>query len=409
MNVEPLISVIIPTRERSETLFFTIQTALDQTSNSYEIIVSDNFSQDNTKEIVCGFNDSRLRYINTGKRVSMSDNFEFALEHAKGKYIIFIGDDDAIMPRAIDELQSFILKNPCKVYRWSLHGYVWPIDENNAIAYHFASPTAPYEISLYKIARFVITHGGRGVQGIPNGYHSAIAKDIFDKIRNKTGRVFHTTQPDIFISMAVPVFVNKAIDVGFIVTVNGKSAKSNGGSSIAKEGVRCFERFVKEFHDYKIHHTLFPNIPIKTNLLPDTILVAMDLFPEFYAKFKFNYFAMWVYILQMGKIFKVNTNVWYIVMNYKKIQHFHKFNLLKFFWYFFLQQALIIHEKALDKIKLFIRHRNLDKKVPDNIRDFVKTYLPKSDNINEGLMWRLMMRVKVIIRRIEYYLNDRNM
>ncbi len=43
---DPLISVIVPTRERAETLVFTLRSAIDQELTSYEVVVSDNFSQD---------------------------------------------------------------------------------------------------------------------------------------------------------------------------------------------------------------------------------------------------------------------------------------------------------------------------------------------------------------------------
>src|ERR1039458_10222772 len=95
---KPLISVVIPTRERAQTLLFTLQTVLNQASRNFEVIVSDNFSQDPTRTVVQSFADARLRYFNTGRRLSMCDNWDFAFEHVCGEYTIFIGDDDAILP-----------------------------------------------------------------------------------------------------------------------------------------------------------------------------------------------------------------------------------------------------------------------------------------------------------------------
>ena len=134
-----LISLIIPTRERVETLPFAIKTALDQKSCNYEVLVSDNFSADNTKEVVQSFNDSRLIYINTGKRLSMCDNFEFALEHARGKYVIFIGDDDGVMPGAIDKLETTIQSKPSSVYCWPKPIYLWPKNDKSAVVWSLPS------------------------------------------------------------------------------------------------------------------------------------------------------------------------------------------------------------------------------------------------------------------------------
>ena len=46
-----------------------------------DILVSDNFSKDSTEEVVGDIRDPRIRYVNTGKRVCMSHNWEFALSN----------------------------------------------------------------------------------------------------------------------------------------------------------------------------------------------------------------------------------------------------------------------------------------------------------------------------------------
>ena len=56
------LSIIIPTRERSDTLFFTIKTIIEQDYDNYELIISDNASQDNTYEIVKNFKDKHIIY-----------------------------------------------------------------------------------------------------------------------------------------------------------------------------------------------------------------------------------------------------------------------------------------------------------------------------------------------------------
>ena len=69
------ISLIIPTRERSHYLYYALQTALQIKDDNIEIIVSDNFSHDNTSAVVERFTDTRLKYIRTPNRVSMRENF----------------------------------------------------------------------------------------------------------------------------------------------------------------------------------------------------------------------------------------------------------------------------------------------------------------------------------------------
>ena len=124
----PLLSIIIPTRERAETLGYTLRTVLDQITRNFEVIVSDNFSQDNTAQVVSSFSDPRIRLINPGRRLSMCDHWDFALLHAAGDYVMFIGDDDAILPGALDKLEASILSTHSLVYGWPKPIYVWPMD-----------------------------------------------------------------------------------------------------------------------------------------------------------------------------------------------------------------------------------------------------------------------------------------
>ena len=101
MSEKPMFSVVIPTRERCETLEFAIKTILSQTYDNFELIIMDNYSQDKTQEIVKSYEDARIRYFQSTKRLSMRDNWEAALSHVNGTWMIFIGDDDGLIPDSL--------------------------------------------------------------------------------------------------------------------------------------------------------------------------------------------------------------------------------------------------------------------------------------------------------------------
>jgi glycosyltransferase involved in cell wall biosynthesis len=124
------LTILIPTRERSNSLLHTIRTCLNQNYNNYEIIVSDNYSQDNTKEVVESFKDSRIKYINTGSRLSMSQNFDFALTHVFEGYVMFIGDDDAILPNSLEYVNDIINDTKCDAVVSYNSFYTWPDTPN---------------------------------------------------------------------------------------------------------------------------------------------------------------------------------------------------------------------------------------------------------------------------------------
>ena len=72
-------SVVIPTRERADTLRFALQTCLDQTFDDYEVIVSDNCSSPATKAAVDELASPKVRYVRTPEPVAMSRNWEFGV------------------------------------------------------------------------------------------------------------------------------------------------------------------------------------------------------------------------------------------------------------------------------------------------------------------------------------------
>ena len=114
----PFLSIIIPTRERADTLRYALQSCVTQDYADVEFIVCNNASTDDTEAVVQSFNDPRIRLINPGRRVSMRENWEFALGHASGRYITFIGDDDAVMPHAVATLAEFLAAEPVDAVKW---------------------------------------------------------------------------------------------------------------------------------------------------------------------------------------------------------------------------------------------------------------------------------------------------
>lgn len=95
MNSRPFFSVVMPTHNRAGLLPQAVRSVLNQTFGDFEIIISDNFSSDETPQIAQSFGDKRIKYFRSGKSLSMGDSFEFALSHANGEYVSFLSDDDA--------------------------------------------------------------------------------------------------------------------------------------------------------------------------------------------------------------------------------------------------------------------------------------------------------------------------
>ena len=104
-NINPTVSVIIPEYNRSKLLSLAIESALNQTYQDLEIIVIDDGSTDNTKEVVEGFikQDSRVKYIQHENNKGASAARNTGIMSAKGEYIAFLDSDCQWMPEKIEK------------------------------------------------------------------------------------------------------------------------------------------------------------------------------------------------------------------------------------------------------------------------------------------------------------------
>ena len=96
-TVYPLVTIAIPTYNRADGyLKQALRSAVSQTYQNIEIVVSDNCSPDNTKAMVENYADPRIRYFRQAQGLKPNDNFNFCLKEAKGSYFLLLHDDDMI-------------------------------------------------------------------------------------------------------------------------------------------------------------------------------------------------------------------------------------------------------------------------------------------------------------------------
>ncbi|MEH2283455.1 MAG: glycosyltransferase family 2 protein [Nostoc sp.] len=91
---QPLVSIIIPTYNRPEYLKQAIASAIKQTYQNIEIIISDNCSSENPQALVASFGDSRIKFWRHQQNVGMLANQQHGFKMALGKYVASLHDDD---------------------------------------------------------------------------------------------------------------------------------------------------------------------------------------------------------------------------------------------------------------------------------------------------------------------------
>lgn len=230
----PTLTVIVPTRERSDTLFHTLRTLVDQDYDDCEIIISDNYSQDGTRQVVESFSDPRVHYINTGQRISMSENWEFALRHARGHFITYLGDDDGFIPGALKGAMSILEESKFNALVWEKAEYCWPDYIESSMRNWFSLKNKTY--SLFKInGRSKLSQVIKfrdSYTKLPCLYNGIVKKSLLDEIRSLTTNniFFNSISPDVFSGIVLSMFVENYLYTDYSFSVNGASRHSNGTS-----------------------------------------------------------------------------------------------------------------------------------------------------------------------------------
>lgn len=106
----PLITVVIPTFNRSELLSEAVATVLSQSLTNLQVLVCDNASSDGTAQAISKFRDSRIKYVRHDVNRGMQYNWRYALTSPTTKYVAVLSDDDVFLPHhlesALDALES---------------------------------------------------------------------------------------------------------------------------------------------------------------------------------------------------------------------------------------------------------------------------------------------------------------
>jgi GalNAc5-diNAcBac-PP-undecaprenol beta-1,3-glucosyltransferase len=121
-------SVIIPTYNRAHLVAETIESVLAQTHPAYEIILVDDGSTDNTKQLFetrySGHDKIRYFYKQNEERGAARN---FGLKEAKGEYAVFFDSDDWMLPGYLSMLNEVITDHPgifilAAKYNYNNHG-----------------------------------------------------------------------------------------------------------------------------------------------------------------------------------------------------------------------------------------------------------------------------------------------
>jgi len=251
----PLLSIVIPTRNRIVYAISAIESILEISDSRLELIVQDNSdARDLERYVHEKIKDNRLRYRYTPPPFSSIDNFNAAMEMATGEYVCLIGDDDGVNPEIIEAAIWAKSKNvDCLAvkltvsYHWQgagLSSTLFTKVKGGSLVVWDAHGFIRDANTENEMRKFVRNGGASYLDlDLPKLYHGLVHRRCLKAIYDKTGAYFGGLCPDIFASLSIACVANRVVVTDYPLTVPGVC----GVSSSAVEG--SFRRHSSRLED----------------------------------------------------------------------------------------------------------------------------------------------------------------
>jgi glycosyltransferase involved in cell wall biosynthesis len=238
-----LLSIVVPTINRYDTLKPLLEALLNWESCEFEIVIHDN-SADN-KDFLFLLNqyaDERIKYYYQSGYLSAIENCDLAISKANGQYICFIGDDDGLSFKIIDLCKWMSSQNIDSAY-CNIALYTWPDSQHSkSVNYGYNGililPKFSDIIELVNLEdeyNKVLTSGGQSMYRIPRVYQGVVSKKCLDLLNNQLGTYFPGPVPDMSNAMGLYGKVTRHCYVDLPVIISGHSKKSMSGKNSRRE------------------------------------------------------------------------------------------------------------------------------------------------------------------------------
>jgi glycosyltransferase involved in cell wall biosynthesis len=239
MADRPLLSIVIPTRNRQRYALSAVEAILGSIGDRVELVVQDNSDSDNLVGMLEPFrDDSRLRFEHLSRTASPVENFDIAVQRATGEYVCAIGDDDVINPEILDACE-WALANDIDAIVTDRHRalYFWPdfraadtgaSEAGSLRIYEFSGAVEPVdpEVELRKCA----LTAGTSLQRLPKVYLGIVRRMSLEGAYARVAQSQVGTCPDMYYAVAAASFTKRVVMIDYPLVIPGASAPSAAGA-----------------------------------------------------------------------------------------------------------------------------------------------------------------------------------
>jgi hypothetical protein len=283
----PLFTVIIPTKDRAEYLQHSLRTCSLQDYENLEVIVSDDGSTDNTREVVleAARKDPRIRYVSPGPGVGMRDNFEFVLSKVKPGYVIALGGDDGLLPYSISGMRDVLQDTGQEMLAWPTPVFTYPKTtiKTGQLVIRFEGGRRIVQSREFLERQVKELNYVKDIES-PMFYVKGVTSTrLIEKVKSRTadGRFYSCATPDGYSGIALAGEVKSWAFSGSPFSIHGASPTSAGVGYFSSDAraKKQSEAFFRGASRTPMHPKLAgqPYSPIVALMTADYLLTAADL------------------------------------------------------------------------------------------------------------------------------------
>lgn len=254
-----LLTVAIPTRNRSEYLRYALESCRQQTSLQFQYLVVDNCSTDETAHVCQQYQyDPRFKYIRYDVVGNINEQFSRCLEHSDGHWLSIIGDDDCVFPdlsEIFEKSAAIASELDVRSISWDAPIYRWPNfsdQESNCLKYIGLNYRGDFDadhviLRTREFSTRAILKNLKYVYQCPGVYHKACKKHVLTELctRFSNSEIFYHSAD---ISVAGHLWLNEAstLHLRQPLTIAGYSSLSTGASHTIADNKDAKETYYAE-------------------------------------------------------------------------------------------------------------------------------------------------------------------
>jgi hypothetical protein len=215
----------------------------------------------------------RLRYVRTTEPLAMPDHWEFALDQARGQFVGYVCDDDALTSSALARAAECLKKHNAKLIVLGWAKYSGPTSSEVPIRNSLLIPVKQTGLS-WKQSKDILPQMTRCRLSLelPLMLNSFCHRDVLAQVRAEAGRLF-ILAPDYSFALLIQTAVASWLHLDEPLRLQGEFAESIGTTQLRNRG-QAAQVFLKEFGEQKCFTRSPMDLYLISNILANTFLLC---------------------------------------------------------------------------------------------------------------------------------------